>query len=311
LTETIEKHRIKAAMTHLRTSPPNLKVPFLIYFSAYVLAAGAAIASGYLLQHLHPVGVLLGADIAATLVIYLFSRTFSNASFYDAYWSVAPMAIAVYWLMVAPSSANELRQLTVVTLVLAWGLRLTWNWARQWQGLGHEDWRYRQLRNTSGSWFWLVDLAGIEMMPTLIVFLGCLSLYPALAAGGNNFGMLDVAAILVTAGAIWIEATADEQLRRFSERKISDEKVMRQGLWAYTRHPNYLGEVLFWWGLFLFALAADAGYWWTVIGPVAITLLFTLISIPLMEKRNLTRRPAYGEYAREIPALLPRLSRRQ
>ena len=298
-------------MERFTTTPVALKTSFLIYILAYFLALGVAFVPLYLLQHLHPVLTLLAADIAATLVIYLFSRFFSNASFYDAYWSVAPMAIAVYWVFAAPFNATALRHVVVVTLVFAWGLRLTWNWARQWQGLKHEDWRYRQLRKSTGGWFWLVELAGIEMMPTLVVFLGCLALYPALSAGGNPFGMFDIAALILVTAAIGIEATADEQLRQFSEQKFNDAEVMSQGLWAYSRHPNYLGEVMFWWGLFLFALASDTGYYWTVIGPIVITLLFTLISIPLMEKRNLARRPAYGDYMRRIPALLPWLSSKQ
>jgi steroid 5-alpha reductase family enzyme len=80
---------------------------------------------------------------------------------------------------------------------------------------------------------------------------------------------------------------------------------MTGGLWAYSRHPNYLGEVIFWWGLFLFALATDSDYWWTIIRPVAITTLFVFISIPLVEKRNRERRPGYEEYTKNIPVLFP------
>jgi steroid 5-alpha reductase family enzyme len=80
---------------------------------------------------------------------------------------------------------------------------------------------------------------------------------------------------------------------------------MAEGLWAYSRHPNYFGEVTFWWGLFFFALAADTDYWWTIIGPAAITVLFTFISIPMMDKRNLARRPGYEERIKNIPALIP------
>jgi steroid 5-alpha reductase family enzyme len=81
---------------------------------------------------------------------------------------------------------------------------------------------------------------------------------------------------------------------------------MAKGLWAYSRHPNYFGEVMFWWGLFLFGLAADLGYWWTIIGPILITFLFAFISIPLMEKRSLERRPGYREITRIIPTFFPR-----
>ncbi|HXX59397.1 MAG TPA: DUF1295 domain-containing protein, partial [Dehalococcoidales bacterium] len=138
-----------------------------------------------------------------------------------------------------------------------------------------------------------------------LVFAGCLSLYPALSTGKNNFGILDVIAIVITAGAVLTETIADEQLRRFTANPANSGAIMDKGLWAYSRHPNYFGEVMFWWGLFIFGLAADSRYWWTVIGPLAITALFVFVSIPMMEKHSLARRPGYGEHRRRTPALLP------
>ena len=294
------------SMDSPHSKPQNRTRAFALYVSAYALALCIGIIVGYALRDRHPILVVLVADVAATLVIYAFSRRFRNASFYDAYWSVAPLAIALYW-MLATASENAVlaRQIVVVTLVFLWGLRLTYNWARQWQGLKHEDWRYADFRKRSGNWFWLVDLVGIEMMPTVVVFMGCLSLYPALYAGENCFGPLDGIAIAITAAAIVIEATADEQLLRFVRKKQPAGQIMAKGLWAYSRHPNYFGEITFWWGLFVFGLAADSGYWWTVVGPLAITALFLFVSIPMMEKRNMERRPGYEERRKKVSALIP------
>ena len=284
----------------------NLKKAFTLYAFAYVLALMVAIGVGYLFRGLHPLLTIFLADVAGTLVIYLFGRAFHNASFYDAYWSVAPLVIALFWLLRALSGSGiTARQIVVIALIFIWSFRLTYNWARQWQGLKHEDWRYQDLRNKSPRWFWLIDLVGIEIMPTVIVFLACLSLYPALAVGKNAFGILDIVAIIVTASAVVMEIVADEQLRRFIQRNPQSGAIMAKDLWAYSRHPNYFGEVMFWWGLFVFGLAADPGYWWTIIGPVSITILFTFISIPLMEKRNLARRPGYAALRRKIPVFLP------
>ena len=88
---------------------------------------------------------------------------------------------------------------------------------------------------------------------------------------------------LVTAGAIILETTSDEQLRKFVKANPKPGKIMSTGLWAYSRHPNYLGEIMLWWGLFLFALSADLSYWWVVVGPIAMTLLFIFISIPILQ----------------------------
>ena len=293
-------------MADSKTKQKSMPRAFSLCALAYVVALCVAVIIVYALGDRHPVLIVFTADIAATLVIYTFARMFRNASFYDAYWSVAPLVIALYYTLVASSGdVVSIRQVLVVTLVFIWGIRLTLNWARQWRGLGHEDWRYANFRSKSKGWFWIVELMGIEMMPTTIVFLGCLSLYPALATGTNPFGVLDWIAIVVTAGAIILETTADEQLRKFVKANPRPGKIMSTGLWSYSRHPNYLGEIMLWWGLFLFALSADLSYWWVVVGPVAMTLLFIFISIPMMDKRNLERKPGYEEHMKKVPALFP------
>jgi len=256
-------------MADSKTKQKSMTRAFSLCALAYVVALCVAVIIVYVLGDQHPILIVFTADIAATLVIYTFARMFRNASFYDAYWSVAPLVIALYYTLVASSGdVVFIRQVLVVTLVFIWGIRLTLNWARQWRGLGHEDWRYANFRSKSKGWFWIVELMGIEMMPTTIVFLGCLSLYPALATGTNPFGVLDWIAIVVTAGAIILETTADEQLRKFVKANPRPGKIMSTGLWSYSRHPNYLGEIMLWWGLFLFAISADLSYWWVVVGPV-------------------------------------------
>ena len=284
----------------------SLTKAFVLCALAYVLALCVAILVGYALGERHPVVIALVADIAATIVIYAFSRIFRNASFYDPYWSVAPVAIALYWAL-GPASDNVVstRQVVVVALVVLWSVRLTYNWARQWRGLRHEDWRYADRRQKSGRLFWIVELCGIEMMPTVLVFLGCLSLYPALSTGTSPFGPLDWIAIGVTATAIIIEATADQQLRGFVRTKRQPGQIMATGLWAYSRHPNYFGEILFWWGLLVFGLAADSSYWWTIVGPLAMAVLFLFVSIPMMDRRSLDRRPGYEEYMKRVSAVVP------
>jgi len=199
------------------------------------------------------------------------------------------------------------RQTVVLAIVLFWGLRLTYNWARQWRG--NEDWRYADLRKQNSRLFWLANLIGIELMPTSLVFLGCLSLYPALSAGSNPFGFLDGIGMVITVSAILIETVADEQLREFLKKGKKTRQTFSSGLWTYTRHPNYLGEISFWWGLYFFSLAADLNYWWTFVGPVGITFLFIFVSIPIMEK-HLSRRTSYAEYQQKVSKLIPWIRRK-
>lgn len=277
---------------------------------AYAVALAVAVLTGLWLEDRHPVAVAASADVAATLVVFAFSYAFRNSSFYDPYWSVVPPVIAVYWAVGPGSVVGEpARQLLVFALVAAWGARLTWNWWRGWTGLHHEDWRYRDLQEKTGRAYWLVSLLGIHLFPTVQVFLGCLALYPA-AVSGRPLGALDALAAVVTGGAIALEALADRQLHRFRRSRPAPDAVLESGVWAWSRHPNYLGEIGFWWGLWLFALAADPAWWWTAVGPLAITVMFWLVSLPMIETRMLERRPGYADVQRRVPILLPRPPRR-
>ena len=102
-----------------------------------------------------------------------------------------------------------------------------------------------------------------------------------------------------------LETVADQQMRAFARTKAPGD-IMDRGVWAWSRHPNYLGELGFWWGLFLFGVAADpAAWWWTLSGPLAMTCMFLFASIPLLDGRSVERRPGYAEYMQRVPALLP------
>jgi steroid 5-alpha reductase family enzyme len=273
---------------------------------AYLLAGVAGWATIAILPHWHPVGTALCADLVATIVVFAVSMLAGNSSLYDPYWSVAPPVIAVAWVLAA-SNGYAVRQLLVGCLVLIWAVRLTGNWVSTWRGLGHEDWRYVRIRDATRGrppW-WLVSLTGIQLMPTLIVFVGLLPVWSAVTGGAHRLGPLDAAAVLVTTTAIGVEATADWQLRRFARDPANRGRVAEVGLWRYSRHPNYLGEIGFWCGLWLFGLAGSTP-WWTVAGPLVMVALFTGVSVPLMDQRSLRRRAGYAEHMRRVPALVPR-----
>jgi steroid 5-alpha reductase family enzyme len=282
---------------------------------AYAFATVVALVVGrwVLATHpnLHPLWVVAIADVAATVAVFGFSFAFGNSSFYDAYWSVAPPMIAVYLALVPEASGGDRARLLLVTvLVTLWAVRLTWNWARGWTGLAHEDWRYVDLKAKSGRAYWGVSFGGIHLFPTVQVFLACLPLYPALVSP-RPVGWLDAAAAAVTLAGIGFELVADNQLRRFVRSRPPREKILDTGIWAWSRHPNYLGEISFWWGVWLFGVAANAAWWWTIVGPLAITLMFRFASLPMIETRMTERRPGWTEHARRVPLLLPRPPRRR
>jgi steroid 5-alpha reductase family enzyme len=289
---------------------------FGLVVAAYVVAGGAAAVTAVLLDAHHPITVALVADLVATLVVFGLSMLVANSSLYDPYWSVVPPVVAVAWAFQAPDglpTGVQIRQVAVVVLVTAWAVRLTGNWAIGWHGMTQEDWRYVHLRDqTAGRLpWWLVSLAGIQVMPTLVVFAGLLPLWPALAAPRHDLNALDAVALVVTATAIVVETVADNQMRSFARVPANRGRSVDVGLWSRSRHPNYLGEIGFWWGVWLFGLAAAPSWWWTVVGPVVMVLLFETASIPMMEERSAGRRPDYADYQRAVPRLLPFSMRRR
>jgi steroid 5-alpha reductase family enzyme len=280
---------------------------FLWVGIAYLTALLAALLVGIALSgRQHPIAVALAADMAATAVVFGFSLGFGNSSFYDPYWSVAPLPIGLYFACVAePGAALAVRQALVLAVLALWGARLTWNWARGWSGLGHEDWRYVDMRQSSGALYWVVSWFAIHLFPTWIVFLGCLPLWPALAAGARPLGALDALGLALGLGGTALELLADNQLRRFRRSSPPPGAILESGLWAWSRHPNYLGEILFWIGLAVFGLAAAGLVPWAWLGVAAIVALFRFASLPMIEKRMLARRPGYAERQRRVSLLIP------
>jgi len=239
-----------------------------------------------------------------------FSRAYDNSSFYDPYWSVMPIVLAA-WLPfsslpgIAPLGA---RQLLMIAVVGFWALRLTLNWMRGWSGLDHEDWRYVEFRKQFPRAYWAVSFAGIHFFPTVCTFAGSLAMWPV-ATSSAPLGVLDLVGATIAIAATVIEYVADEQMRAFRAASAAggqSGRICEVGLWGWSRHPNYFGEVSFWVGVWVLGITASpADAWWTAAGPVGMIALFVLASIPLMEKRSLARRPEYADLQRRVSMLVP------
>ena len=279
------------------------RASFAIVGAAYVVAIGAFLLTVTMLGRESSWWSTAAGFLASTAVLYVLSQIVGNGSTFDPWWSVMPPVAAV-WLMVGNDDVDMTRRWLVVACVVLWGARLTYNWAASWPGLQHEDWRYIELYGTGRMPRWLVSLLGVHLVPTIIVALACLPLVAALTSASRPFGPLDVVATVVTLSAIALEFVADNQLRRFNRTK-EPGAVLDTGLWSRSRHPNYLGEIGFWWGLWLFALTGGLDAAWTVIGPIEITVMFVAVSIPLSERRSAARRLDWFEYVERTPTLLP------
>ena len=191
-------------------------------------------------------------------------------------------------------------------LVAVWGWRLTLNFIVR-GGIGHEDWRYADMRAQFGRHFWWASLFTVFLGQTIFIFAPCLSLYAALSPGGAPLSALDALGVGCAAGSILVEAASDTQMDAFQAARRESAPTPRFAIAAsgeYSRHPNYLGELMWWWGVYALAVAAGAAAW-VVVGPVLITLLFLGVSIKLMEDRQLKNKgEAYEAYRRAVPSSL-------
>ena len=283
-----------------------MKLPGLLHITfAYLVTLGIAWATLEALGK-SPIWDMFWADIAGTIAIFVFSKLYKNSSFYDAYWSVIPPLIALYWLLDTSASGVDMtRAWLVVVLVWLWGIRLTANWATFWPGLAHEDWRYGPIKTNAGKWDVLADFSAIHLFPTMIVYVACLPIYAVVAMDNRPINWLDYVAASATAAAILLELVSDIQLHRFISKRREGE-IMRTGLWAYSRHPNYFGEWLFWAGLALFGISAiPAAWWWVLPGAIAMLGMFLLASIPMIDKRSVERRPSYAKHMTQVSGFFP------
>ena len=249
----------------------------------------------------YPILKMFIVDVIATVLVFVASFLFRNSSIYDPYWSVFPIFAAFFWFLEVGSAGNEIRNIILLSLVTLWGVRLTFNWARGWKGMNHQDWRYSKLEEDQGSLYWIVSFTGIHLFPTIVVFLGLIPLY-YIFQDPSSIGIIDVVALMVTLSAIIIETMADEQLKNFLR---SSKGLMKNGIWSWSRHPNYFGEILFWIGLLLFLKDPLAGEnYWKISGVIAMSFLFNVISIPMMEKRQINKE-GYKQYQKQVSKLIP------
>ena len=271
---------------------------------AYVMAYLAAVMTFRQFGYLGDVYGIFVADIVATLIIFFLGLMVHNASLYDPYWSVVPLGLAGYWWSISDYDADELRKILLLIVLVYWSVRLTINWILGWPGFIHEDWRYGMLRQKSGEFYLFVNLAGIHLLPTILVFLGMIPVYFVLSRDGLHNPVLDWTAFGIGMAAVTLEYVADEQMRKFKAINKASSKIMKTGLWKYSRHPNYLGEVGFWLSMFLFAYSADTESLWTIVGVVAMIILFLFGSIPMMDQRNIERKDNFKEHIRKTSGFL-------
>jgi steroid 5-alpha reductase family enzyme len=235
------------------------------------------------------------ADIAMTIVVFAFSIRCNNSSIYDPFWSVVPIFIVLTWMI--GFEAYDFYSIILFIAVLIWGLRLTMNWWTDFKGYSHEDFRYVDFRKQFKGWYWVISFLGIHLFPTLIVFL---ALYPIYFVYMSTpvIPMFIVIGSLIMIGGAYISFVADSQLRM--HKQVSNNRSIQHGLWKYSRHPNYFGEVLFWFGVYLSSLSV-AIVTLPALGIIAMLLLFNFYSVPKMEQNLANNKEDYQIIIDRVP----------
>jgi steroid 5-alpha reductase family enzyme len=240
---------------------------------------------------------LIGLVLAACLVgLWLVSLPLKNSSIIDIFWGLGFVLIA--WLSVLQHPLTD-RAVLMAALVTAWGLRLAGYLA--WRNLGKgEDARYAAMRAAHGKAWPLRSLFIVFGLQGLLMLVISAPVQLAIASAGT-LGPLDGAGAVLSVTGIAFETTGDLQLAAFKRHHRGE--VMDRGVWRYTRHPNYFGDAVTWWGFFLIALSA--GGWWALVSPVVMTVLLRRVSgVPLLEQA-MGKRPGYAEYVRRTSPFFP------
>ena len=211
--------------------------------------------------------------------------------------------VLMTWMSFVLSDNSGTRGLLVGILVSIWGLRLAWHIHARNKGKA-EDYRYLAWRKEWGKWFYIRSYFQVYILQGAFLFLIVMPVLLINKNTGVELGLLDAVGVAAWLIGFYFEAVGDAQLARFIKNPTNKGKLMQSGLWAYTRHPNYFGEVTQWWGLWLVALSVSNG-WFGIIGPITITFLILKVSgIPMLE-RKMAENPEFAEYKRRVSVFIP------
>ena len=250
--------------------------------------------------------VLLASAVAITILMvttWLISVAVKNASIVDIVWGLG--FVLVGWVSFGVGKGDDVRGWVLAILVSLWGLRLAGYLARRNVGHG-EDYRYKAMRKHWGPKFPLISLFTVFVLQGVLMWIVSLPLQLGQVEASPGFGPIGTMGVLVWAVGLFFEATGDAQLRRFKADPANAGKVMSSGLWRYTRHPNYFGDSVVWWGIAIVAAEAGVGAWGFIGAAVMTFLLVRVSGVALLERSLRKRKPEYEEYARRTSAFVPR-----
>ncbi|MFW5888810.1 MAG: DUF1295 domain-containing protein [Bacillota bacterium] len=277
----------------------------LLFILIYSLAIIFGIIVFLLLEKFTNLNILINsfiADLAMTIVVFGFSLLTKNSSVYDPYWSVIPPVIILGWIVYKNITISGPIILLFIGISL-WAIRLTYNWWKNWSGFKNQDWRYDMIKEKTSGYYLLSNFGAIHLIPTLVVYIQLINAYAVIQYKGT-INLIIILGFLLMLFAPSIQFIADKQMYDFRQERKSKQECIDRGIWRYSRHPNYLGELSLWIGLYIMYLGSGNALDFNIIYPIAMIFLFLFVSIPLMEKK-LENRSCFSEYKQKVSMLLP------
>jgi steroid 5-alpha reductase family enzyme len=240
--------------------------------------------------------------LSLMVVMWLISLALKNSSIVDIFWGTGFVLIAWLTFLLFPEGYLP-RKILSVLLVSIWGLRLSIHIFLRNKGKG-EDFRYQKWRNEAGPSWWYRSFFKVFLLQGILMWIISLPVVAAQVSPNGPLSILDYFGVAVWIIGFYFEAAGDFQLAQFKSNPENKGRVLNNGVWKYSRHPNYFGDAFQWWGFFILALSA--GYWWTLISPVIMTLLLIRVSgVALLEKTLKETKPGYREYVENTSAFIP------
>ena len=285
----------------------------IIVFLSYLIALGFGLFSYLTLndsnimkeseEKYRQLVIIFICDVISTIVIWFIGVLINTASIYDPYWSVQT-PIIIICLLIKYQNLN-VGNLIYLELILFWGIRLTYNYTKTFHDISYIDWRYKQIKEKTGKLYQVVNLLGICLVPTIIVYAASIPSF-LFVIDNLKFEYIQIIGYTVIIISVFIEMKADIDLHEFKKIRNDRNEIIRIGLWKYSRHPNYFGEICFWYGVAMVYVFCDfTKNWYYIFGAVLDNALFLGISIPLAEKNLRTYKDGYDEYKKNTSMLIP------
>lgn len=284
------------------------KKGILISVLVYLIGAGLGVGLGYLFRGIPIFANFLLCDVIVTIYIWTLGTILKTSMLYRPYWSLQTFCMFAAILIFYDSFS--LSTFLVMILIMLWSLRLTLHYVYQFKSFETEGERHRMIKEKTGAFYPIANLFLLHLVPTLVVYLASLPIYNyafnnVASSTSALFNPFDIIGEALMLSGILLEGMADYQMIQFQKDESNQGKTCQSGLWKYSRHPNYLGEILFFLGIFLVYMLdiLDVHFLYWLASPVAIVLYYIIAAI-LEEKGLKKTHEDYESYQKKTSFLL-------